>query len=157
MRWVSGLVVFAVVGVACADERFTNRQGTHTLTVKDGEIYHAMGNPPGGLVNGETAKAANGNRVRGVVAVAGTGFDGLDDIHVVAVDRDGKVWHTARLPDGTWLRWGDVSDEVGGFGVATRVTCTSTGRNLLVTVGNAAGAETRCIRTAVGRWTAVRP
>jgi hypothetical protein len=148
--------VVAAGGVATAAEpvTFKNRRGTHTLKVgDDGTVYHALNDSLLGSVNDETARATAGNRLWNVVAVAGTGFADLDDVHVMAVDRDGKVWHTARLPDGTWLRWGSVTDEIGYTGKAVGVACSSRGRKLLVRVVDAAGVEKRTVREPDGTWT----
>src|SRR5687768_4686872 len=99
------LALLAVTSLVRADTSvsFNNPQGTHFLKVgNDGLVYHSLGNTGLESVNDETANAENGNRVMNIVAVAGTGFADLGDIHVVAVDRNGNIWHTVRLGDGRW-------------------------------------------------------
>lgn len=157
MRWSAFVAVLASLGVpglGMAEEAVTlkNRTGTHRLVVTDGAVYHALDAGPLGSVNDETARAPGGNRLAGVVAVAGSGFADLDDIHVVAVDKDGGVWHTARLPDGRWLRWGSVGAEVRLTAKAVGVRCSSTGRVLTVVLRDADGREQTVTRAADGTW-----
>jgi len=131
---------------------FENRLGVHTLKVVDGEVLHALDGGPFGSVNGETARwQRGGNRLGEVVAVAGCGFDGHDEVMVLAVDKDGRVWATARLANG-WLPWGNVSTELAFNGKAVRVSCSSHGRALCVTIREADGTETKGVRTGDGRW-----
>lgn len=129
---------------------FDNRLGTHTLKLVNGEVFHTLDGGPFGSVNDETARwPRGGNRLTGVMAVAGCGFDGHDEVMVLAVDKDGGVWATARLPNG-WLPWGNVSAELKFDGKAVGVSCFSHGRALCVTIRDA--DETRGVRTGDGRW-----
>ena len=149
------MALLAVTNPVKADTSvsFNNRQGTHFLKVgNDGLVYHSLGNTGLESVNDETANAENGNRVTGVVAVAGTGFADLNDIHVVAVDRNGNIWHTVRLGDGSWLRWGNIKKEINYTGRAVNVKCSSQGRRLLLRVFDANGAEKQSVRKPDGTW-----
>ena len=132
---------------------FDNRLGTHSLKVVDGEVFHALDGGRFGSVNDETARwRRGGNRLADVVTVAGSGFARLDDVMVLAVDKDGGVWATARLPNGVWLPWGSVTAEAKLPGKAVGVMCESSGRALTVTVRHADGTETTVVRAADGTW-----
>jgi hypothetical protein len=132
---------------------FNNHLGTHFLKVgNDGLVYHSLGNTGLESVNDETANAKDGNRVTGAVAVAGTGFADLNDIHVVTVDRNGNIWHTVRLGDGRWLRWGNIQNEINYTGRAVNVKCSSQGRRLFLRDFDANGAEKRSVREPDGTW-----
>ncbi|MGL4554863.1 MAG: hypothetical protein ACRC33_27160, partial [Gemmataceae bacterium] len=131
---------------------FFNAQGLHTLKVVDGAVRHAIGSGPLASVNDETALAPGGNRVTGVVAVAGCGYADLAEISVLAVDAEGGVWHTARLADGRWLRWGDVRAEIRSAAKVVNVRCASSGRRLAVILTDERGVETRTVRDPDGGW-----
>ena len=148
--------VYVVLAVGVANPNgvvsFDNRLGTHSLKVVDGEVQHALDGGRFASVNDETARwQQGGNRLAGVVAVAGCGFEGQDAVMVLAVDKDGGVWATARVPNG-WLPWGNVSAESKHEGKAVGISCFSHGRTLCVTLRDADGTETKCVRTADGRW-----
>jgi hypothetical protein len=144
MHWICCL---ALLATADPTTSFVNGQGVHALKVVEGSLWHSLNAGPFGAVNDET-----GNRVTGVVAVCGSGFADLDDIHVVAVDRAGRVWHTVRLSTGAWLRWGDVGREIRYAGRAAKVRCASSGRSLAVIITHEHGSETRTVRNADGTW-----
>lgn len=151
---LASVCLVLAVGVSNPDGvvSFENRLGVHALKVADGEVLHSLDGGPFGSVNNETARwPRGGNRLGGVVAVAGSGFGGQDEVMVLAVDKDGGVWATARLPNG-WLPWGSVSTELKFGGTAAGVSCTAHGRTLCVTIREADGTETKCVRTGDGRW-----
>jgi hypothetical protein len=56
------------------------------------------------------------------------------------------------LPDGKWLRWGNVKDETKYTGKAVNVECSNSGRKLEVVVTGANGAEKKSVRDPDGTW-----
>lgn len=153
--YLAVLVIVAASGVTRAAESvtFENGKGTHVLKINDrGVIIYSLNEGRPYPINDKTAAAKDGNRLANVVAVSGTGFKTSDDIHVVAVDKDGDIWHTVRLVDGTWLRWGSVKDQVSFTGKAVNVTCFDQTRRLVVRVFDAAGNETKITRHPDGTW-----
>ena len=81
MHWICCLALLATAEPTAS---FVNGQGVHALKVVEGSLWHSLNAGPFGAVNDETSRAPGGNRITGVVAVCGSGFADLDDVHVAA-------------------------------------------------------------------------
>jgi len=77
-----------------------------------------------------------------------------DDLHVVSLTADGKLWHTIRFADGTWNpTFGDVkAQEANDPGPFLAAVCTAAGNDLHVVGLTADGKLWHTIRFANGSW-----
>lgn len=80
-------------------------------------------------------------------------------LHVVCIDRTGRLTHTIRRIDGTWLPFGDVKGVVlgtnpGSFdpGSFTDVACAGVGNDLQVCGLTQGGGLVHTIRAIAGNW-----
>src|SRR6266702_252491 len=86
----------------------------------------------------------------------------VGDLHVCVIDKDGGLWHTIRLADGSWpFPFGDVQSQTRqagggnpGIGPTPRVACAANQNgDLHVCVIDQAGKLWHTIRLADGSWT----
>jgi hypothetical protein len=74
------------------------------------------------------------------------------DVHVCAVNAAGRLWHSIRLADGSWLPFADVEGQTGEMGDVQAVAVTAAGADVHVCAVNAAGRLWHSIRLADGSW-----
>jgi hypothetical protein len=60
-------------------------------------------------------------------------------LHVTAVNRVGRLWHTVRRVDGSWTPFGDVEGVAGEMGELAGVAAAAAGSTLHVTAVNREG------------------
>lgn len=114
-----------------------------TGALRDPEPWHPVGFAPGDA--GGRRPLAAGRRAVGA-ALRG------DQLHVCAVDDEGRLWHTLRHPDSSWQALGvDVSATVG-LGPVRRAAATPAGARLLVTAVGHDGRTRHVVRFADGTW-----
>ena len=92
----------------------------HVLASGDGgDLWHAILYQDGGLVDfirvdeyaGEIPPIDS-------VACAGIGSStsdsiACDNLHVLAIDENGRLWYTVLFKDGHWMEWVNVNDKTG--------------------------------------------
>lgn len=78
----------------------------------------------------------------------------LQDLHIVAVNGEGTLWHTIRFADGTWQpAFGNVQSQNQGQGQFSDAACATDGANLLHVVGvNANGHLLYTYHNSDGTW-----
>jgi hypothetical protein len=75
------------------------------------------------------------------------------DLHVVAANVRGGLYHAVRFNDGSWTPWGDVKAQVGDYGSFMRVgICFDTVNRIFHIVGIANGRLWMTERYADGSW-----
>src|SRR5215213_1780637 len=84
------------------------------------------------------------------VAAAEVPVDGA--LHVLAVNSNGRLWHTVRSTAGTWLSFGDVEAQTGDMGTVASVAAAVRGSELHVLAVNTDGRLWHTIRSPVGTW-----
>ena len=87
----------------------------------DGRLLHAIRRPDRGWqefrdVGREAGRPGEAFSAAGCAVVAG-------DLHVCAVTRDGRLWHTVRQPDGDWQDLNDATREARGQADFVQVAC----------------------------------
>ena len=76
------------------------------------------------------------------------------ELHVCGITNNGKIWHTVRATNGTWLPFGEVELLAGDIGTATDVDCTAVSGNLHVVASNSVGGLYHTVRRMEdGSWT----
>jgi uncharacterized protein YkwD len=86
-----------------------------------------------------------------------------NELHVLGVTSDGKLWHTIRHVDGTWLPFGDVKGQAGDPGAFRRVAATvrpdpQSGAPSLYVLGVTAGGQLEAtLRDPSGAWSPFGP
>ena len=73
-------------------------------------------------------------------------------LQVCAVNAAGRLWHTIRSDDGSWLPFGDVEGQTGEMGDLTGASATAIGPDLHVCAVSAAGRLWHTIRAGDGSW-----
>ncbi|MEV0528693.1 S8 family serine peptidase [Streptomyces sp. NPDC050439] len=112
----------------------------HTIRFADGSWQNPFGD-----IEGQTGDI--GSVVK--VACAGVG----DELHVCAVNADGRLWHTIRRADGSWFPFGDVEGQAGDIGEATDIALAAGANGQVhLCVVNAEGRLWHTIRFADGSW-----
>ncbi|GCE06746.1 hypothetical protein [Dictyobacter aurantiacus] len=122
----------------------------------DGRIYHTIRYPGGswqpafGNVN---AQESNGGTLRFTDIDCG---GALDSLHVTAVTRDGTIWHTIRLANGSWQPFfGNVNNQESNGKMLrfSDVSCAgTTSSKLHVAALTSMGTIWHTIRMANGSW-----
>ncbi|MCX5194275.1 CHAP domain-containing protein [Streptomyces sp. NBC_00249] len=114
-----------------------------------GGLFHAVRNPDRTWTGFGNVENVAGEVPGGVRTSAEAGIDGTT--HVLAVNNEGKLYHTVRLADGNWAGFGDVHGEAGPLANITQVAAVSSGTELQVVVV-ADGKVYHTVRRANGTW-----
>ncbi len=118
---------------------------THILAVGgNGAINHTIRHNTGSWDN-FTDIGPQTNQLGSVTKLSAVSIGG--DLHVVAV-ANGRLYHTARLANGTWLRFGDITP---ASGTVTSAAAASVNGELQV-VSVAGGVVQHTIRAVGGAW-----
>ncbi len=121
----------AFVAVSCAGAG----QSLHVVGLgNDGKLWHTIRNPNGtwqpqfGLIESQSAGGASD-----FAAVACGSADG-QSLQVVGLGNDGKLWHTIRFPNGSWVpNFGLIESQSGGGPRGfDAITCAGAGLTLQV-------------------------
>jgi hypothetical protein len=97
-----------------------------------------------------TGQAGNPGFIQDV-SISGNTANG--DLHVLASTTDGRLWHTIRQANGSWLTFGDVTGQAGNPGVVGSVASALIGGDLHVVVQTSNdGGAWHTIRRANGTW-----
>jgi hypothetical protein len=126
----------------------------HTIRKADGTWPFAFGD-----VQAQTRKVGPNNGI-GITPLACCATNTQGDLHVLALDNNGGLWHTIRMADGTWpLAFGDVQAQtrlVGpnpGIGPLLRMACaTNPQGDLHVLAIDRRNKLWHTIRMADGTW-----
>jgi hypothetical protein len=126
----------------------------HTIRRADGTWPFAFGD-----VQAQTRKIGP-NAGIGPTQYVACAVNPQGDLHLCAIDKNGGLWHTIRLADGSWpFAFGDVQAQtrkVGpnpGIGPTPRVACTVNGQgDLHVCAIDTNGGLWHTIRLANGNW-----
>jgi hypothetical protein len=78
--------------------------------------------------------------------------NGSGNVHVAAINGDGRLWHTVRFADGSWQPFGDVEVPAGEMGDLRDVAVAAVGPALHLVAINTAGRLWHTIRFADGSW-----
>jgi hypothetical protein len=73
-------------------------------------------------------------------------------LHFGVVNTRGRLWHTIRFADGTWVPFGDVEGQTGEMGDLSQVAAAAVGSDLHFGVVNTQGRLWHTIRFADGTW-----
>ncbi|HEY0498583.1 MAG TPA: hypothetical protein VGD48_22775 [Kutzneria sp.] len=87
----------------------------------DGKIWHTGRKSDGTWLPFGDVIAATGTPLTAASKIDAAG-EPNGDLHVVIGTADGKVWHTARKTDGTWLGIGDVESQTSNPGPVVNLT-----------------------------------
>jgi len=87
----------------------------------DGKVWHTGRKSDGTWLAFGDVIAATGTPLSGAATIDAAG-EPNGDLHVVIGTADGKVWHTARKTDGTWLGIGDVESQTSNPGAIVNLT-----------------------------------
>ena len=117
----------------------------------DGRLYHAIRGSSGQWTAfGDVATQTGSPGPVGDVAAAAI----AGDLHVVVVSSNtGRLYHTIRRADGTWLRFGDVNSQTGTPGYFSSVATAAVGGDLHVLARTIDGNLYHAVRRADGSWT----
>ncbi len=143
---------FQVADVAAAS---VNNELNVVVATTAGNVFHAIRHVDGtwttfGNVDGV---AGNPGKVVKVSAAAVRSPSGsATDLHVVVATSDGRLWHTARRTDGSWLAFGDVKGQAGDPGSIADVTAAGVGVDLHVVVASGDGRIWHAARKSDGSW-----
>jgi hypothetical protein len=148
---------------ACA----TNQQGDlHVLAIdKNKGLWHSIRKADGswpfafGDVQAQTRKIGPNPGI-GVTPFAACATNQQGDLHILAIDKNGGLWHTNRKADGTWpAAFGDVQAQTKklgpnpGIGATPFTTCaTNQQGDLHVLAIDTSGGLWHTMRTADGKW-----
>jgi hypothetical protein len=126
----------------------------HTIRLANGTWPYAFGD-----VQHETRKIGPNGGI-GPTPIVACAINQNGDLHICAIDRNGGLWHTLRLANGTWpYAFGDVQHETrkigpnAGIGPITEVTCTvNQNGDLQISVVDQNKNLWHTIRLANGNW-----
>jgi hypothetical protein len=96
------------------------------ITADGGGLWHSLWDQEGRATRFGNVQGQAGERGGFMDVDACHGFRGVSgsDVHVVGCTVDGKVWHTIRWSDGSWLPFEDVQERAGQIGSVRAVSCT---------------------------------
>lgn len=73
-------------------------------------------------------------------------------LHLSGVTKDGHLWHTIRVPSGSWFQFGDVETQTGDRGLIVDVDLQNVGNEVHLCAINNAGNLWHTIRHINGTW-----
>ena len=76
------------------------------------------------------------------------------NVHLVAINTAGRLWHSIRYSGGSWQAFGDVEGQTGEMGDLSQVAVAAVGPNLHLAAINTAGRLWHTIRYSGGSWQA---
>jgi hypothetical protein len=137
------------VDAACAGDA----DELHVLTVTaDGKLWHSRRATNGKWLQnfGNVGEALSmGATVFRKVAASCEG----EVLHVVALDDQGRIWHSRRSAKGNWLQqFGEVTGAIGKPAAFTDVACDHGGGELAVTALASTGTLYLALRADSGAW-----
>jgi Tc toxin complex TcA C-terminal TcB-binding domain/F5/8 type C domain len=122
----------------------------------DGHLWHAIFRSDGSktpFIDVELMAGERGTFTR--VACAGWQMP-LGELHVCAITSDGRLWHTIRQGNGTWLPFVDVETRIGERGTFASVACASVSPGDLHVCGaTREGKLWHTVRRPDGSWATV--
>ncbi|MER8045840.1 trypsin-like serine protease [Streptomyces sp. NPDC094032] len=118
------------------------------VTTADKNLYHAARDSNWDWsAFGDVQKAAGG--IGDIQLAADAAISGTN--HVLALGGDGAVYQSTRNPNGTWVKFKDLTGELGALKDIRKISATSTGRGLaLVAVTD--GRAYHASRDSAGKW-----
>jgi uncharacterized protein YkwD len=124
-----------------------------TAVTSDGRLLHTIRYTNGtwspfGDVKGQAGD--RGSIVDAEVQAIGSGADSA--LHLCAITSDGRLWHTVRRADGSWLPFGDVASQAGDQGQFVSVALASVHGALHVSGVTSDGKLWHTVRRADGSW-----
>jgi uncharacterized protein YkwD len=125
-----------------------------TAVTSDGKLWHTIRYTNGNWAPFSDVKAhtgAPGSIVAAAVQVIGSGAGSA--LHLGAITSDGRLWHTIRQSDGSWLPFGDVAARAGDRGQFVSVALANVNDELHVCGVTSDGKLWHTIRDSNGNWT----
>jgi uncharacterized protein YkwD len=124
-----------------------------TAVTSDGRLLHTIRYTNGtwspfGDVKGQIGD--RGSIVDAEVQAIGAGADSA--LHLCAITSDGRLWHTVRRADGSWVPFGDVAGQAGDQGRFVSVALASVSGELHVSGVTSDGKLWHTVRRADGSW-----
>jgi uncharacterized protein YkwD len=119
----------------------------------DGKLWHTIRYTNGNWATFGDVKALTGDPgsiADAEVQVIGTGANSA--LHLCAITSAGGLWHTARLSNGAWLPFGDVTAQAGDPGRFVSVALANINDELHVLGVTADGKLWHTIRRVDGTW-----
>src|SRR5215204_2928230 len=126
--------------------------GLHVCGVTgDGHLWHTIRYRDGSWQQFGDVEGPAGDR-GAIRDVACASLDAENELHVAAINAQGRLWHTIRYRDGSWQQFGDVEEQAGDRGKFVGVDVATIDYGLHVCGVTDAGRLWHTIRYGIGTW-----